>query len=324
MENGQNSSERGLPALSLPALSLPALAGPPVPDSEWVFTLAHTHRRLWDVRFQLLDLMPQSPRPQNISVQAVVEQGYRSEGRRRWDTQCYFCWTLEGEGVFWDERGEYRLPPDTGFLCEINDPRTGYRAEPGWRFLAFEFTGLAARAMVRDLLARAGAIYRLDPQTPVLHRLLSFETQGTAVMALDALDGAELVLELLLALAGSAREAPNTGGDLVTRAMHLIHDPDAPGVSVESVAEAVGVSREGLTRAFRRRLGRSPGEVILEWKIQQAGFLLKDTDLPVKSISARVGYTDYTNFIRAFRKVTGLTPHQFRLRGSNALMRGRL
>ena len=177
-----------------------------------------------------------------------MEPGYRSEGRRRWDTHCYFCCTLAGEGTFWNERGEYRLLPNTGFLCEINDPRTGYRAEPGWQFLAFEFTGLAARAMVRDLLARYGPVYTLDPMAPILRRLLSFETQGTAVVPLDGLDGAELVLELLLALADSARtqEAPDAAGDLVTRAMHLIHDSEAPGMSVEAVAEAVGVSREGL------------------------------------------------------------------------------
>lgn len=307
-------------------MTLPALGELPETTTDWVFTLPHTHRRLWDVRFQLLDSLPLSPRPQNVSVQAVVEPGYRSEGRRRSDTHCYFCCTLAGDGVFWDGRGEYRVPPNTGFLCEINDPQTGYRAEPGWRFLAFEFAGLAARAMLRDLLARFGAVYTLDPATPVLRRLMSFETQGTAVVALDALDGAELVLELLLALAdcARARKTPDTAGDLVTRAMHLIHDREASGISVESVAEAIGVSREGLTRAFRRRLGRSPGEVILEWKVQQAGFLLKDTDLPVKAIADRLGYTDYTNFIRAFRKVTGLTPHQFRLRGSNALMRGQL
>lgn len=315
-DNAQNGGE----------LTLPPLGEVPEAAVHWVFTLPHTHRRLWDVRFQLLDSLPLSPRPQNISVQAVVEPGYRSEGQRRGDTHCYFCCTLAGEGVFWDGRGESRVPPGTGFLCEINDPRTGYRAEPGWQFLAFEFAGLAARAMLRDLLARFGAVYTLDPAAPVLGRLLSFETQGTAVVALDALDGAELVLELLLALAdcARARKAPDTAGDLVTRAMHLIHDREAAGTSVESVAEAIGVSREGLTRAFRRRLGRSPGEVILEWKVQQAGFLLKDTDLPVKAIADRLGYTDYTNFIRAFRKVTGLTPHQFRLRGSNALMRGQL
>ncbi len=313
-DNAQNGGE----------MTLPPLGEVPEAATHWVLTLPHTHRRLWDVRFQLLDSLPLSPRPQNVSVQAVIEPGYRSDGRRRGDTHCYFCLTLAGEGVFWDGRGEHRLPPNTGSLCEINDPQTGYRAEPGWRFLAFEFAGLAARAMLRDLLARFGAVYTLDPAAPVLRRLLSFETQGTAVVALDALDGAALVLEMLLALADCARKTPDTAGDLVTRAMHLIHDCEAAGTSVESVAEAIGVSREGLTRAFRRRLGRSPGEVILEWKVQQAGFLLKDTDLPVKAIADRLGYTDYTNFIRAFRKVTGLTPHQFRLRGSNALLRGQL
>ena len=49
-------------------MTLPAQAEPSETAPDWVFTLPHTHRRLWDARFQLLDALPLSPRPQNVSV----------------------------------------------------------------------------------------------------------------------------------------------------------------------------------------------------------------------------------------------------------------
>jgi AraC-like DNA-binding protein len=282
-----------------------------------------SYQRLWQVDFRMLEEMPLSPRPQSISRQIVVGPGYYSNGRiRATHSHCYFCYSLAGQGTFWDERGELPVPAGQGFLVEINDPRSGYRGEPNgecpWEFLAFEFTGLAATALVRDLLARYGAIFSLAPQSPILQRLLSYKTKNYAVVHTHAMDGAEMVIELLLALAASARtlEEPDAARDLVKQAMHLIEEQENAVHSVTELAQRLGVSRERLARVFRLRLNLSPHQLIQEQKIRRACFLLKDTQLPIKQIAVQLGYTDYTNFIRAFRQVMHMTPHEFYLRGS--------
>lgn len=305
---------------SIPPL---AVADPPLAEIEAWNQSHHTHHRLWHVDFRMLEEMPLSPKPMAISRQVVAVSGYFSTGRIRADYRhCYFCYTLSGRGIFWDERGVHFVQEGSGFLVEINDPRTGYRSEANptepWEFLAFEFTGLSATALVRDLLAQFGAIFTLPVQTPILQRLLSYQAKNYAVVHLHAMDAAEMVIELLLALAASARtkEEPDAARDLVKQAMQLIEEQDGSVLTVTQLAEQLGVSRERLARVFRRRLNLSPHQLIQEQKIRRACFLLKDTALPVKQIAAHLGYTDYTNFIRAFRQVMQMTPHEFSVRGS--------
>lgn len=306
--------------------SLPTLASPKSQMAEleaWYRTHDRSYQHLWRVDFRLLDEMPLSPRPMTLSRQVVLGPGYYSEGRlRAAHDYCYFCYSLSGAGTFWDERGVHSVPAGWGFLLEMNDPRTGYGGEPNaqtpWQFLAFEFTGLAARALVRDLVARYGGVFALAAQSPILQRLHSYEIKNYAVTHPHAVDAAEMVIELLLALAASARaqEEPDAARDLVKRAMQLIEQHAEAPFSVTELARRLGISRERLARVFRLRLNLSPHQLIQERKIRRACFLLKDTDMPIKQIAAQLGYTDYTNFIRAFRQVMQMTPHEFYMHGS--------
>lgn len=290
---------------------------------EWGVQHQRAFQRLWQLDFQVLEELPLSPRPLNLSRQAVIGPGYYSEGSlRASEDHCYFCYSISGVGTFWDTHGAHPLPPGWGFLVEINDPQTGYCGEMDpqvpWEFLAFTFTGLAAHAMTRDLVGRYGGVYALPAQSPIVQRLLSCATGGYAVARLHAVDGAEIVIELLLALAAAARsqEEPSAVQDLVQRALHLIEESGEAPLSVTELAQRLEISRERLSRAFRLHLNLSPHRLIREQRIRRACFLLKDTDMPIKQIAAHLGYTDYTNFIRAFRQVMQMTPREFYLHGS--------
>ena len=306
--------------------SIPNLAEEEPSEAEieaWGLLHHRSYQRIWQVDFRMLEEMLLSPRPLSLSRQVVLGPGYYSTGRiRASNGHCYFCYSLSGGGTFWDAGGVYSVPAGQGFLVEVNDPHTGYRGEHNkaqpWEFLAFEFTGLSATALVRDLLAQYGAIFSLPPQTPILQRLLSYETKNYSVVHPHAMDGAEMIIELLLALAASARakEEPDAARDLVKQAMQMIEDHNESVFTVTELAGRLGVSRERLARVFRRRLNMTPHQMIQQQKIRRACFLLKDTGLPLKQIAANLGYTDYTNFIRAFRQVMRMTPHEFYLHGS--------
>ena len=311
---------------SVPALPAARMGKPPRSGGadvhEWSILHHRSYQRLWQLDFQVLEEMPLSPRPLNLSRQAVIGPGYYSDGSlRAMDDHCYFCYTLSGVGTFWDARGVHSLTAGQGFLVEINDPQTGYCGEPDperpWEFLAFTFTGLAAHAMTRDLAGLYGGVYTLPLQSSILQRLLSHVTGSYAVARPHAVDGAEIVIELLLALAAAARsqEEPSAVQNLVRRALQLIEEQGEAPLSVQDLAERLGTSRERLARAFRLQLNLSPHQLIREQKIRRACFLLKDTDMPIKQIAVHLGYTDYTNFIRAFRQVMGMTPHEFSLHG---------
>ncbi len=294
----------------------------------WSDTHRDTYRVLWHVDMLPLPEMPLFLYPMSVGVQETGSRQYQAEGRLRSGQDfCYFCYTLDGVGGVADRQGEHLLPAGQGFLTEIADPATRY-FYPGvdprpWRFLALNFRGLAARAMVRDLVGLYGHLYALGPQSPVIQRLLNFQAFPYKTLHPHALDSAELVLELLLALGAQARASasPDPLLGLVRNALEVIDSMLEHDLSVASLAGRLGIGREQLSRSFQKCLGRPPQQIIREMKMRRASFLLKDTDLPVFQIAERLGYSDQTNFIRAFRQVIGTTPHEFRRHGTISLLR---
>ena len=98
----------------------------------------------------------------------------------------------------------------------------------------------------------------------------------------------------------------------VGRALTLIHrDPTQPW-TVESLAEAVGVSRSGLAARFADLVGQTPMAYLRRWRFEVARNWLRDTDQTHAEIAERLGYESEASFSRAFKKATGQTPGSVR------------
>ena len=78
------------------------------------------------------------------------------------------------------------------------------------------------------------------------------------------------------------------------------------------VAEHLDLSRSTLERRFRQYLGRSVDREIFRQRMGYAKSLLLETDLPVNVIARRIGFHCFEYFFRTFKKITGMTPVQFR------------
>ncbi len=83
-------------------------------------------------------------------------------------------------------------------------------------------------------------------------------------------------------------------------------------LSLNDMADAVGLSKFYFAKKFQATTGISPGRYYLEKKIQHACFLLDSTKHSVKHVSANLGYDDPYYFSRLFKKVMGLSPKQYR------------
>ncbi|WP_030764968.1 AraC family transcriptional regulator [Streptomyces sp. NRRL F-2664] len=89
--------------------------------------------------------------------------------------------------------------------------------------------------------------------------------------------------------------------------------------SVRECAERLGVTPGHLTRTVRAATGRSPGRLLSEARVCQAQRLLAHTELPVRQVAARVGFSDPAYFCRFFRRETGTSPGEFRKHHSSPL-----
>jgi AraC-like DNA-binding protein len=84
--------------------------------------------------------------------------------------------------------------------------------------------------------------------------------------------------------------------------------------SADEVATALGISSRTLHRKLKAE-GVTFSEIAEALQHRQASDLLRDERLSIEQVAERVGYSDVSNFNRAFRRWTGLTPAAFRKTG---------
>lgn len=90
-------------------------------------------------------------------------------------------------------------------------------------------------------------------------------------------------------------------------AQHLSED-----LSLEQLSGLVHLSPNYLSRLFKRQTGQTISSCIQNVRVEQAKILLSTTTLKTYEIGERVGITDPVYFSRIFKKITGLTPKEYR------------
>lgn len=86
--------------------------------------------------------------------------------------------------------------------------------------------------------------------------------------------------------------------------------PEPP--SLDDLAKAVNVHPTHLARTFRRFERCTVGDYIREVRINYARQRMLSSNEPLVEIALVAGFADQTHFTRSFKRVTGLTPTEFR------------
>ncbi len=85
-------------------------------------------------------------------------------------------------------------------------------------------------------------------------------------------------------------------------------------VSIEDLADGVGVSARQLERLFRGKLGKSPARYYAELRLKRARQLLTQTPMPVVQVAVACGFTSASHFAKSYRKFYGRSPSDDRAR----------
>ncbi|MEO8502382.1 MAG: AraC family transcriptional regulator [Acidobacteriota bacterium] len=88
----------------------------------------------------------------------------------------------------------------------------------------------------------------------------------------------------------------------------------AQPLSVAQLARAANCSPFRFIRSFQRAFGLTPGQSLKARRMERARELLTSTPSPVTEISTAVGYRSLGTFSRVFRRATGESPTEYRLR----------
>lgn len=98
----------------------------------------------------------------------------------------------------------------------------------------------------------------------------------------------------------------------IKEAINFIEQNFQNNITVEDIASVCGINRSYFGKIFRKSIGRSPQEFLMNYRMVKATELLKLTSLSIAEIGSAVGYENQLHFSRAFKTIYGISPRQWR------------
>lgn len=83
-------------------------------------------------------------------------------------------------------------------------------------------------------------------------------------------------------------------------------------ITIEEIAEQLGVSASYLSRLFKKETGDSVSAYIRAQKIEMAKNMLRYSEYPLSDIANRLSFSSQSHFIQQFKEQTGMTPKKYR------------
>ena len=132
---------------------------------------------------------------------------------------------------------------------------------------------------------------------------------------LKAQSAAELATKIESAADGDSGEAEWRGGIPAYRlrkVVDFVRSDSSRRITVAQMAEQAGMSEFHFAREFKRSLRLTPKQYVTQCRVEEAGRLLRSTDLKIEEVARRCGYQSASHFAEVFQKHLGLTPSRYR------------
>jgi AraC family transcriptional regulator len=96
------------------------------------------------------------------------------------------------------------------------------------------------------------------------------------------------------------------------RVLDVIEDGLSGNLSLAEIAAAAAVSPFRLSHGFRKAMGVSLHQYVIQRRMEQAKMMLRTTRDPISQIAAAAGFASQSHFTTVFKRLTGSTPRLYR------------
>ncbi len=225
-----------------------------------------------------------------------------------------------GSGTFFCENKSYTLSAGQGFLIHPNII-TSYRADSydPWTYSWIGFNG----ANAESYLAQTG----LSVENPVfayqdadafsrIFSDLKKLNRTTVVGQIRMIGYLYMLLALLMEnsslLSIQGKAFFSSKEEYVKNAVNYIQTNYSRKISVDEIANYIGLNRSYMGVIFKELTGMSPQGFMIDFRIDKAKKLLSDMSMSIGDVSRSVGYDDPLTFSKLFKKNVGVSPNAYR------------
>jgi AraC family transcriptional regulator len=198
----------------------------------------------------------------------------------------------------------------------------GHDHGTGDRCLCFTMSPAFLEAIVSGVPGAKKSRFAV-PKLPPSHRLAPLVAGAAAAAKMRDAPALEAALVELAALAvatgadaASERRVHPREERAIAGAVRFIAaracDPAADALALGALSRAAAMSPYRFLRLFRRLVGTTPHQYLLQRRLHRAAFLLRTGDEEISRIAFDAGFGDLSTFNRRFRRIMGTHPADYR------------
>lgn len=228
---------------------------------------------------------------------------------------------ISGEGQLEYEGQTSAIRPGDLFWIDCMKSQR-YRTAPArgnWRVMWVHFTGECCAAYYQLFLSQndGGSVVRPGSDLAIrstLETLIKLYRDGSATL-MDDVQASAMLVQLM----SHCIQAAGASGDsrlprYVVDARSYINLHYAERITLDDLARVLSINKFYLQKLFKRCIGLSPNEYLIQTRLTRAKQLLRTTGGSIAQIAAEVGAANIGNFIAMFKKYEGVTPGAYRKR----------
>ncbi len=226
----------------------------------------------------------------------------------------------EGEGLFRSSSvKETKLREGDMFLLFPGEWHSYHPLERGWKSYWIGFKG-------KNMDDRVKAGF-LSPEKPIYHigfsdNIVALYKQAYEAAIEEAAYSQQLMAGIVNHLIGmmyslerniELKTRNQTHVDMINRARLRIRESLESSLTIQKVAEDMGVSYSNFRKLFKEFTGISPATYQQDLRLQRAKELLSTTDMSIKEIAYRLNFESPDYFSAKFKIKTGRRPSELRI-----------
>ncbi len=220
----------------------------------------------------------------------------------------------KGKGVYRVGDQEYSLKAGDAFiiypgtLCRYQADR-----EDPWEYYWVGFKGNTAKALLSqtNFLPENPYVHCEEDLSDLIRQILKCKGQESSNQA-EMTGHLYILLSRLMHKEQARGDIKSYRREYILKVHEFITQNYPHHITVNHLADALGLSKSHLHRIFMEETGESPMQYLSRHRIAQSLQLLRSTDMSIACIANAVGFSDQLYFSRVFSKQMGMSPSQYR------------